>query len=129
MIRLDVLQTLSNALALSGFHEARVAARARRWLIQRCPLAGFAHHDGEDLWSYLTVGDRLELRREPDNKNDPDAIRVDWNGRRLGYIPREQNRTAARLMDRGMRLEAQISTLARDDNPWRRTTVEVWLVE
>lgn len=99
----------------------------RRRLVQVCDLAGFQHHQGEALWTYLTVGDGLELVREAHNPSDPNAIRIDWNGRKLGYLPRAHNQTAARLMDQGRWLEARIGGLERHTNPWRRVTVEVWM--
>lgn len=104
------------------------AAPAARRLIQQCQLAGFQHHDGEALWPYLTIGDNLQLRREPGNPHDPSAIRIDWNGRELGYLPRTQNQSTARLMDQGKWLEARIGRLEKHGNPWRRVTVEVWMV-
>lgn len=127
MTRRDFLKRLTRLFGLIAL-PAAAAAPAPRRLIQHCPLAGFQHHDGEELWPYLTVGDSLELVREPANPHDPQAIRIDWLGRKLGYIPRAQNHAAARLLDQGMRLEARIGGLKKDANPWRRVAVEVWRV-
>lgn len=124
-------QFLTRIAALLGLIALPASARnnpAAPRLIQQCHLAGFQHHDGEELWPYLTTGDNLQLRREPGNPHDPHAIRVDWLGRNLGYIPRTQNETAARLIDQGKRLEARIGGLEKHNNPWRRVAVEVWLV-
>lgn len=127
MTRRDFFKTLIRALGLAAL-PALSRAEPPRHLIQHCPLAGFQYHDGEELWPYLTVGDSLELVREPANPFDANAIRIDWLGRKLGYIPRAENRTTARLMDQGRRLEARIGGLERHGNPWRRVAVEVWKV-
>jgi hypothetical protein len=127
MTRRDFLNTLARLVGLIALPVAAQAAPPRR-LIQQCPLAGFQYHDGEGLWSYLTVGDSLELVREPDNRHDANAIRIDWNGRKLGYLPRAENQAAAWLIDQGKRLETRIGGLKKDGNPWRRVAVEVWLV-
>jgi hypothetical protein len=127
MTRRDFFKTLARLIGLVALPAAAAAAAPRR-LIQQCPLAGFQHHDGNELWNYLTVGDSLQLIREPGNPHDANAIRVDWNGRELGYIPRAQNETTARLMDQGKWLEARIGGLERHGNPWRRVSIEVWLV-
>lgn len=82
-------------------------------LIQRSPLAGFQYHEGERLWSRLHVGQHLMLVREPDNRYDPDAVRIDWNGHKLGYLPRVQNAAASQMLDRGETLTARIATLKR----------------
>lgn len=128
MTRRDFLNTLIRLFGLIALPATAHAAPAQRRLIQRCPLAGFQHHDGEALWPYLTVGDSLQLSREPGNRFDAHAIRIDWNGRKLGYIPRAQNQTAARLIDEGTWLEARIGGLEKHGNPWRRIAVEVWRV-
>lgn len=107
---------------------APAQAETVRILAQRSPLAGFQHHAGTAFWNELRPGDRLELRREPDNPHDAMAVRVEWQGRQLGYLPRAQNRAVAVEMDRGARVEARIARLREHRNPWQRVLVEVWLV-
>lgn len=128
MIRRDFLKRLAQAIGLAALPLKAAAKPDKRHLIQQCHLAGFQYHEGEALWSYLTVGDRLELRREPDNPHDSHAIRIDWNGRKLGYLPRAQNQTTALMLDNGLTLEARIGGLEKHANPWRRVAVEVWMV-
>jgi len=128
MTRRDFIDTLATLFGLIALPLAAQAEPAPRRLIQQCPLAGFQHHDGDALWNYLTVGDNLQLSREPGNPHDANAIRVDWNGRELGYIPLTQNQTTARLIDQGKCLEARIGGLEKHGNPWRRVSIEVWLV-
>jgi hypothetical protein len=128
MTRHDFIPALAQFFGLFSLPALAQTAPAARRLIQQCHLAGFDHHQGETLWPYLTTGDSLELHREPGNPHDPNAIRIDWNGRKLGYIPRSENQTTARLMDQGKWLEARIGRLKRHANPWRRAEVEVWMV-
>lgn len=130
MIRRDFMKNIASLLGLAALPVAVVAKETavRRFLIQQCPLAGFQYHEGEALWSQMSAGNRLELVREPANPYDANAIRIDWNGRKLGYIPRIQNQAAARLLDEGARLEALIGRLETHSNPWNRMEVEIWLV-
>lgn len=94
-------------------------------LLQDSPLAGFQYHSGKKLWNEMKVGDALELVREPDNPYDPKAIRVDWRGHKLGYVPRRENADIARLMDNGAKLEARISRLVESRDPWQRVRFEI----
>jgi hypothetical protein len=98
-----------------------------RILVQSSPLAGFQFHEGKALWSRMKVGDALTLVREPDNPHDPRAVRVEWQGHKLGYVPRAENEAVARQIDNGNRLEARIVRLTKHRDPWRRIEFEVFV--
>ena len=106
----------------------RLAAQpATRILIQSSPVAGFQFHKGKRLWDQLKVGDALTLVREPGNPHDAHAVRVEWNGYMLGYVPRAENDAVARQLDRGNRLEARVVRLTKHRDPWKRIEFEVFL--
>ncbi len=104
------------------------AAQSIRILVQSSPLAGFQYHTGAAVWEEMKVGDALTLRREPDNPHDPNAVRVDWHGQQLGYLPRAENGAVAAEMDQGGRVEARIGRLRKHRNPWQRVLIEVYVV-
>lgn len=124
--RIECLLLLLAALALLASGPAR--AESIKLLVQSSPLAGFQYHAGEALWSRLKEGDRLQLIREPDNTHDPLAVRVEWQGVKLGYLPRLENGAVAREMDRGARIDARIARLVQHRDPWRRLRIDVYLV-
>lgn len=97
-------------------------------LVQSSPLAGFQFYAGREMWDEMKVGDALVLSREPDNPHDANAVRVDWRGRKLGYLPRAENRAVAAEMDRGGKVTARISRLNRHLDPWKRIRVDVYVV-
>lgn len=94
-------------------------------IVQRSPLAGFRHYDGAGFWRDMKPGDRLELVREPENPYDAGAIRVEWRGRKLGYVPQRDNAAVARQLDRGTPLEARIAALRENRNRSVRIEFEV----
>jgi hypothetical protein len=106
---------------------AAVAAPAQsvKLLVQSSPLAGFRYAEAAAVWPELRLGDPLELIREPENPYDRNAVRVDWRGRKLGYVPRAENEALAWAMDRGERLSARISRLRAHPNPRLRIEFEV----
>lgn len=131
MSRRAFMQSLT---ALVGSFALPAVARAKPILgtskvLQLSPLAGFQYHHGEMLWPQLAVGQTLQLVREADNRYDDRAVRVEWRGHKLGYIPRLDNAAVSQLLDRGERLEAVIAGLAESSNPWERVGVEVkWCI-
>ena len=98
-----------------------------QFLVQHSPLAGFRYADAAAVWPLLRVGDALELVREADNPHDANAVRVDWRGRKLGYVPRRENAALAWGMDRGTPLRARVSRLLEHANPARRIEFEVYI--
>ena len=107
---------------------ARAASEARQ-ILQTSPLAGFQHYAGKALFPLMKTGDELSLIREPDNPYDPKAVRVEWRGSQIGYAPKADNYDLARLMDRGLKVEARILQLQRARNPWKRVLIEIYLLE
>jgi hypothetical protein len=113
---------LAAALAVAGSD-----AQTVKLLVQSSPLAGFRYHEASAAWPELRVGDRLDLVREPDNPYDANAVRVEWRGRKLGYVPRAENRALAWAMDRGETVTARISRLQEHRNPRLRIEFEVFV--
>lgn len=118
----SVLTSLLLALSFAAH------AQTVKLLVQSSPLAGFQYHAGAALWERLKVGDRLQLIREPDNPHDARAVRVEWQGRQLGYLPRAENAAVAAALDRGEPVEGRIAALVEHKNPWRRLRIEVFVV-
>jgi len=118
---------LAALLAILSALPGRAVAQQVRILVQSSPLAGFNYHQAPAVWQAMRVGDALKLEREPDNAHDARAISVQWQGHKLGYVPRAQNAVLAWAMDRGESLDARVSRLQRHRNPRKRIEFEVYV--
>ena len=98
-----------------------------RILVQSSPLAGSQYHQLSRLRDIISVGDPLELGREPQNPYDPNAVSVRWRGKMLGYLPRRENKAVAAAMDRGESIKAFVETLVAHPDPWQRLRISVFL--
>ena len=97
--------------------------------LQRSPVAGFQYHLGEAVWAELAVGAALTLVREPENRYDKRAVRVDWQGHKLGYVPRVDNTAVSHLLDRGQSLRTEVVGLRESPDPWERVAFAVYLLD
>ncbi|MBS0575476.1 MAG: PcfJ domain-containing protein [Proteobacteria bacterium] len=109
--RSELRQVLACALKQSDW----IAPARERY---RGPIAGFAHAEGPCLLDRIGDGDTLTLHREPANPNDRLAVRIDWNGHKLGYVPRAHNTAIAADLDAGIPLRARIVSVRRDGDAW-----------
>ncbi len=66
----------------------------------------------QDLIRQCRAGDRLRSRREPDNRYDPNAVAVcTESGVRIGYLSSRLAAELAPLLDRGGRVDVEISEI------------------
>lgn len=119
---------MRSALSLFLLLLAAVAgAQDVRLVVQSSPLAGWRYAEAAEVWPLLKSGDPLELVREAGNPHDPNAVLVQWRGRKLGYVPRRQNAALAWGLDRGAPLRARVSRMTEHPNPAKRLEFEVFL--
>ena len=87
----------------------------------RCYVRGTDRQnpDGQDrqkLVRKCSVGDRLELEREPSNLHDANAIKVmDRAGRQLGHIPADTTEWLADVIDKGEVYEVTVEEVTKTD--------------
>ena len=98
-----------------------------RIIVQHAPLAGFVYYEGRALWDQMKPGDRLTLVREAGNTHDTNAVRLEWQGHMLGYVPRRDNVDLARQMDHGAPVEARVTELSRAANGRHRISYEIYV--
>ena len=127
MNKRQFFKRVATLLGISAVAPLAQAAANREIEIQRSPVAGFQYHQGEKLWRRLRLGATLELVREPGNPYDPRAVRLDWRGRKLGYVPRRENTAVSQLLDNNQALSARVVNLRESDDPWERIEFVVCL--
>ncbi|ACI99320.1 HIRAN domain-containing protein [Rhodospirillum centenum] len=102
------------------------AAPSAPILLLESQVAGTAYYDAGKLLKGLSPGQRLTLRRQPDNRHDGLAIEVLVpDAGKLGYVPRIHNQPLARLMDAGKVLHAEV--LALTPQEWEKVRIQVWM--
>ncbi len=92
------------ALACNGAAPAQEVSL----LVQRSALAGYRYYEAPALAAAIQPGEDLDLVREPDNPHDANAVRVEWRGRKLGYVPRASNAALAWAIDSGETVTARV---------------------
>jgi hypothetical protein len=86
----------------SGRYLGREAPELAARGLRVAGVAGAARHHGEALAADAAApGKPLELRRDPENEHDPNAIAVLAAGEQVGWVPREVAEVLAGELDAG----------------------------
>ena len=103
-------------------------ATTKREGFQLCTLkvAGLQYGDAAEC--HFTVAQALQLKRESDNVYDKYAVAIYVEEKRVGYIPKENARILAALLDNGVKLDAEVRYFDKKKPIWDRLWVGVWQV-
>lgn len=93
-------------------------------------VAGTSHIENiADIEAQLDLDDKLVFYREPDNRFDPQTIKiVTLKGDKIGYIPQKDNLIFSRLMDAGKELFGKI-TRKEKKGQWTKIEIAIYLHE
>ena len=95
--------------------------------ILECAVAGTCHviNLGRAL-DGMKIGDRVWLVREPYNKHDYDAVRIESiRGYKLGYIPKDFSKMISGKMDEDKKEDGKVLAIVRSIAPGHGAYVEI----
>jgi hypothetical protein len=64
-------------------------------------IAGLTYWNAVDVFNELAIGTELQLQAEPDNRYDAEAVAIYYKDKKLGYIPRNMNRSISTFLQCG----------------------------
>lgn len=84
-----------------------------------------------DIYPKLQNSTMLQMRRDPQNKYDKQAIGIYYEQTRIGWVPRTMNTIISRLMDAGKAFFCRITELSEQapENPWKHVNCKIYMVE
>lgn len=87
-------------------------------------VAGLSHACPQGIYK-THKGYTVTLTHEPENEYDARAIRVDYNGQKLGYIPAEQTAQIHSAWDNGLIVTTIIRHVKLPEG--KTTYTKIWL--
>ena len=91
-------------------------------------IAGTTHVGNiKEIEPELLAGARFDFFREPNNPYDTLAIVIkDSQGRKLGYVPRQNNEILAHLMEAGKKIYGTLHEKEYVDS-WLKITIHIYM--
>jgi single-stranded-DNA-specific exonuclease len=90
-------------------------------------IAGVSFEGRQDVIAGLRADALLELKREPDNPHDRNAIAVHYGSLQLGFFNRRLAAHIAPLIDAGVRYRARIASLTGGNDETRHRGVNIFV--
>lgn len=93
-------------------------------------IAGFTYYDGVQAFKNLSIGTKLRLKLDKENKYDPRAVAIYFENHKLGYVPRSENRIFYKLFSVGLHkfIEVRIQRISKEAHPENQISVVAHLV-
>lgn len=90
-------------------------------------IAGFTYYNGVDVFAELKIGTELNLKAEPNNRHDENAVAIYYHDTKLGYIPKTLNEAISKLVRCGYAdvFEVKINQVNPETYPEKQVSVLV----
>jgi len=89
-----------------------------------CYVAGLQYYEVLEVWKKLEIGQEVQLIPEPNNRYDEHAVIVAFENKKLGYLPRSQNKAVSLLLQAGHdAYEARIQSLFTQNPMYERIEI------
>lgn len=92
-------------------------------------IAGFQYYEGSGIINGIKVGEKLNLRAEPQNPYDEFAVEIFHGKTKLGYVPRTDNRHICRLLLGGVEPFVEVEYTKPEGPAWKAVKAKVYLMQ
>lgn len=98
--------------------------------LKQCFVRGFSYYDGPKIIDEINTAGMVQLVREPNNEFDKRAIAIHFEGKKIGYLPRESNKTISILMDTNLlEFHAEITHIEKSASDWEKIRLGVFALK
>ena len=95
-------------------------------------VAGVRYHELHRCIDEINEGDTLNLIPEPENKFDPNAVRIEFLSPKdketfmLGYVPAKFSASVAAILDAVEDVRCVVTKVSPKSDPWERLEVAIY---
>lgn len=129
MTRAQFLKNLVGFYGLSAF-AVDLAVEYQKVYLLHFFVRGFQYYEGPKIIDRINRDGLVDLVREPDNPYDENAIAIHFEGKKIGYVPREDNLVLSNIIDAGLLdLQAEITFVEPDAATWEQISVAIYALK
>ncbi len=126
------IEFLKNAVGLFGVaHISQLEIKQyEKVYLKHFFVRGFQYYEGPNCIDEINDSGLIELVREPENQFDKRAIALYFNKKKIGFVPRESNKTLSILMDTELlEFHAEITHIEPKAEHWEQIRVAIYALK
>jgi hypothetical protein len=113
-------------LSLLGLKPGTIpGAKGAKKVLYEGYIANYQYHKGQQLEHLFEPGTPFELKHEPENPFDEDAVAVFYQNNKIGFVPQSSNVPIAQKLKQGRPVRAKVARMLPHEEPWARVHVQV----
>ncbi len=129
MKRADFIKSLVGVYGLTFIENVEIKKYEKVYL-KHFYVRGFSYYEGPKIIEKINKSGMLELRREPENEFDRKAIALYFENLKIGYVPRESNKTISILMDTELlEFHTEITEIDAENDDWEKIRVAIYVLK
>ncbi len=129
MKRIEFVKSLVGIYGLTNISTLEIKQYEKVYLKQFF-VRGFQYYEGPKCIDEINKSGLIELVREPENTVDKRAIALYFNKKKIGFVPRESNKTISILMDTDLlEFHAEITNIEPEADHWEQIRVAIYALK
>ena len=129
LTRRSILKILAFTPLAGQFYKTSIARPLfNNCMMNRFFIAGFQFYDGPSIINKLKINGELLLVTENKNIHDKYAVAIYHKKKKIGYVPRTDNRHISRLLNQEINVACKITEVNPKHDTWKMVRVEISLV-
>lgn len=129
MTRLQFIKNLVGFLGLSQI-PTEIGVEFEKIYLLQFFVRGFQYYEGPKLLKQINQSGLLDLKREPENKYDKNAIALYFEGHKIGFVPREENHLFAKMLDADLvKLQVEVTHIEPEAAAWEKIHAAIYALK
>jgi hypothetical protein len=129
MKRSDFLKSMVGIYGLCSLRPNDIK-QYKKVYIKQFFVRGFKYYDGPEIIDQINETGFIELVREKANKYDKNTIALHFNGRKIGFVSQESNKTVSILMDAELlTFHAEVTRIEPEAGDWEKINVAIFVLK
>ncbi len=126
--RRSFMQSFFSLPLLFTFNHNSKVQTTKSILLNQCLVAGFQYYQGKEIIWDLKQNDPILLLAQADNQYDKYAVEVFYQSKKLGYLPKTDNKSISQILQADIKISAKVQAVDITKPAWNAVMVSIYML-